>query len=71
MKSKAKNKVRESVATYRVKAKRKYAKCRELTGEELVALAEKMIAAYDRKDRKEEKRLERELINGFYGEIRA
>lgn len=65
--------VREVATKYRTARPpaRKYAKCRELTGEELGALAEKMIAAKERGDHAERKRIRKALINGFYGEVRA
>ena len=43
-----------------------FAKCRISTGEELAALVEKMIAAHERGDKVENKRLRIELINGWY-----
>jgi hypothetical protein len=55
----------------KAKSKRKYAKCRMLTGEELGALLEKILAAHDRRDRVEVRRLKKEFMNGFYGEVRA
>ena len=73
MKASAKPKlVREVSAPYRARRKPgTLAKCRVLTGKELASLAEKMIEAHERGDRAESKRIERELINGWYGEIRA
>ena len=65
--------VREVGAKYRTMRQppRKRANVHMLTPEELVALAERMIAANDANDQALLRRLKREFTNGFYGEIRA